>query len=92
MRKGVAALFVVVVMAVVVHEAAAVVCNANELAVCAGPFLTGSKPSVNCCSKLKEHQPCFCQYIKNPAFKQYIESPNAGKVATACNVTIPTNC
>ncbi|KAH6797055.1 Bifunctional inhibitor/lipid-transfer protein/seed storage 2S albumin superfamily protein [Perilla frutescens var. hirtella] len=91
MKKSVAALWVVVmlvVMAAEVHEAAD--CNPTALMPCLGAISGGQEPSNNCCSKLKEQQPCFCQYIKNPAFKPYIDSPNARKVAAACNVTIPT--
>ncbi|XP_057809419.1 non-specific lipid-transfer protein 2-like [Salvia miltiorrhiza] len=93
MKKGVAAaLFVVVVMAALAHETVAVTCTATELISCLGPITTGEAPSAECCAKLKEQQPCFCQYINNPQYKPYFDSPNAKKLADACKVTIPTNC
>ncbi|XP_057809421.1 non-specific lipid-transfer protein 2-like [Salvia miltiorrhiza] len=92
MKKGVAALFVVVVMAALAHETAAVSCIPTELLPCLAAISSGGAPSAECCSKLKEQQPCFCQYIKNPQYRPYIDTPNAKKVAAACDVTIPTTC
>ncbi|KAL1556132.1 non-specific lipid-transfer protein 2-like [Salvia divinorum] len=91
MKKGVAALFVMVVMAAaVVHDAAAVECNPIQLVPCLGAISPGQNPSPQCCAKLKEQQPCFCQYIRNPQFKPYVDSPNAKKVAAFCGIKPPT--
>ncbi|GJZ96200.1 non-specific lipid-transfer protein 2-like protein [Tanacetum coccineum] len=64
-------------------------CNPQELMPCAAFLSSGAKPSMACCSKLKAQQPCFCGYMKNPSIGQYINSPNAKKVASACGVPIP---
>ncbi|KAL1566630.1 non-specific lipid-transfer protein 2P [Salvia divinorum] len=99
MKKGVAALFVVVVMAVLVHETKALTpppppppCDPTKIESCTFPILFGTSPSAECCRKLKEQEHCFCQFIKDPQFSQFLQSPNAAKLARACNVTIPTNC
>ncbi|KAL1566633.1 Bifunctional inhibitor/lipid-transfer protein/seed storage 2S albumin superfamily protein [Salvia divinorum] len=99
MKKGVAALFVVVVMALLVHETTAftppppkVVCNPEALASCLGFIVYGSTLSQECCRNLKEQQPCYCQYYKDPILQQFIQSPNAEKLTRACNLTNPTTC
>lgn len=51
----------------------------------------GTNPSPNCCTKLKEQEPCLCEYAKNPLFKQYVEySPNAKSVMEKFNVPPPS--
>ncbi|XP_039143701.1 non-specific lipid-transfer protein 2-like [Dioscorea cayenensis subsp. rotundata] len=67
-------------------------CNVNELSSCADPISTGvATPDMECCSKLKEQEQCLCQYKNNPLFESFVNSPNAKKVADACNVTF-TSC
>ena len=63
-------------------------CNPNELMACAGAVLTSKPPTAECCAKLKEQQPCFCAYKKNPNLKSYIKPENYKKVA-ACKVPVP---
>ncbi|WOK93009.1 non-specific lipid-transfer protein 2-like [Canna indica] len=70
--------------------AASVACNPMELSPCAGAILTAAPPTPACCAKLKEQQPCFCQYKKNPNLKGYINSDNSKKVSKSCGVPIPT--
>ncbi|KAL4582502.1 hypothetical protein LXL04_007052 [Taraxacum kok-saghyz] len=72
-----------------VEKSNAATCNPQELLPCAAFLSSGAKPSVACCSKLKAQQPCFCGYAKNPSLGQYINSPNARKVASACGISIP---
>ncbi|XP_039049055.1 non-specific lipid-transfer protein 2-like [Hibiscus syriacus] len=72
-----------------IFTAEAVTCSPTELSACLPAFTSTAAPSTNCCSKLKEQQPCFCTYIKNPSLKQYINNPNAKRVASICNVPYP---
>ncbi|CAH1420223.1 unnamed protein product [Lactuca virosa] len=72
-----------------VEKTNAATCNPQELLPCAAFLSSGATPSVACCSKLKAQQPCFCGYVKNPSLGQYINSPNAKKVVSACGVSIP---
>ncbi|KAH7658428.1 Bifunctional inhibitor/lipid-transfer protein/seed storage 2S albumin protein [Dioscorea alata] len=66
-------------------------CNVLELISCTGPISTGeTTPDSVCCSKLKEHEPCFCQYKNNPFYSSYVNSPNATKVAETCGVSFPS--
>ncbi|KAB2611859.1 non-specific lipid-transfer protein 2-like [Pyrus ussuriensis x Pyrus communis] len=67
----------------------AVTCSPLELSPCLEAIRSGAPPSATCCEKLKEQQPCFCEYIKNPVLKPYIDNPNAKKVASACGVPFP---
>lgn len=69
-----------------------VTCDANELSSCLLPFTTGVSPSTTCCTKLKEQQPCFCTYIKDPKYSQYVGSLNAKKTLATCGVPYPTTC
>ncbi|OAY60439.1 non-specific lipid-transfer protein 2 [Manihot esculenta] len=67
----------------------AATCNPASLSVCLPAITSSTPPSSACCSNLKQQKPCFCQYLKNPNLKQYINSPNARKVASTCGVAIP---
>uniref|UniRef100_A0A7N0V5B3 Bifunctional inhibitor/plant lipid transfer protein/seed storage helical domain-containing protein n=1 Tax=Kalanchoe fedtschenkoi TaxID=63787 RepID=A0A7N0V5B3_KALFE len=72
-----------------VAEAASVVCSPLQLVSCLPSFTSSAPPTPQCCSKLKEQEPCLCSYIKNPAFAKYINNPNAKKVLQVCQVPIP---
>ncbi|KAG5623643.1 hypothetical protein H5410_008861 [Solanum commersonii] len=50
----------------------------------------GTAPSQDCCARLKSQQPCICGFMKDPNLKQYVNSPNARKVAGQCGVSIPS--
>ncbi|KAD7477176.1 hypothetical protein E3N88_00312 [Mikania micrantha] len=63
----------------------AVTCSVTELSPCIPSFTSPTPPSKECCTKLKEQKPCLCGYIKNPSLKQYVTSPYAKKVSSACN-------
>ncbi|KAK8626969.1 hypothetical protein V6N13_134598 [Hibiscus sabdariffa] len=66
----------------------AAVCDLLRLGPCT-PALVSVAPSTECCSKLKEQQPCLCEHLKNPAFGQFVKNPNSKKVAAICNVQWP---
>ncbi|KAL6973573.1 hypothetical protein U1Q18_027758, partial [Sarracenia purpurea var. burkii] len=82
-----------VVALLLAHEAvvsvSAVTCNVQELSSCASAISTGGAPSKLCCTKIKEQNPCLCQYIKNPNLRTFVSSPNAQKVAKTCGVPKP---
>ncbi|KAL1192377.1 putative non-specific lipid-transfer protein AKCS9 [Cardamine amara subsp. amara] len=67
-----------------------VTCDARQLQPCLPAITGGGAPSGPCCGKLKEQQTCLCGFAKNPAFAQYISSPNSRKVLAACGVAYPT--
>ncbi|XP_059450746.1 non-specific lipid-transfer protein 2-like [Corylus avellana] len=94
-KASCAALFVVVVVAVLLCEATptaeAVTCTPTELSPCLPAITSSARPSSSCCSKLKEQKPCLCGYLKNPNLKQYVNSPGAKKVLSTCGVPLP-NC
>ncbi|KAL0723731.1 hypothetical protein Bca4012_038330 [Brassica carinata] len=73
------------------EEEIKVACVPAELKPCTQAGLTGSKPSSECCGKLKEQESCLCSYIKNPSFGHCFKSPNAHKVIAACSISYP-NC
>ncbi|KAK4490553.1 hypothetical protein RD792_001235 [Penstemon davidsonii] len=87
---SIGAWFLVVVLVAEVQDAAAVNCTPTELSPCLAAITGGGTPSQQCCDKLKEQKPCFCNYLKNPSLKPYVDSPNSKKVAAACGVTIPS--
>ncbi|CAH8357859.1 unnamed protein product [Eruca vesicaria subsp. sativa] len=65
-------------------------CVPTELIVCSPAYHEGdSPPSAECCGKLKDQESCFCDYIKNPKFAPYINSPIAQKVLAACRIPAP---
>lgn len=65
-------------------------CDAKQLQPCLAAITGGGQPSADCCAKLKEQQSCLCGFAKNPAFAQYISSPNSRKVLAACGVAYPS--
>ncbi|XP_022770017.1 non-specific lipid-transfer protein 2-like [Durio zibethinus] len=71
------------------RTAEAVTCDPSELSSCLAAFTSSSPPSTTCCSKLKAQQPCLCGYLQNPALKQFVNNPNAKKVASTCGVAYP---
>ncbi|CAI9102348.1 OLC1v1000604C1 [Oldenlandia corymbosa var. corymbosa] len=60
---------------------ASVNCDPAQLSPCAPAIFSGERPTGTCCVKLKEQRPCFCKYLKDPNFKDYINSPNAKMIA-----------
>lgn len=90
-----AALCAVVTVAVVLlsgtRMAEGVTCTVTELSPCLAAITSSAPPSSLCCSKLREQKPCLCGYLRNPNLKQYVNSPNARKVASTCGVPYP-NC
>ncbi|CAN8265955.1 unnamed protein product [Cochlearia groenlandica] len=65
-------------------------CTDIEITGCVPAILIGTKPSQECCDKLKAQEPCFCDFIKNPAFTQYVSSPQARLALAACVISYPT--
>ncbi|XP_011021288.1 PREDICTED: non-specific lipid-transfer protein 2 [Populus euphratica] len=65
-------------------------CNPEQLSPCLGAITSSTPPSTTCCSKLKEQKPCLCGYLKDPSLKQYVSSPGARKVVSACGVPYPS--
>ncbi|XP_006654745.1 non-specific lipid-transfer protein 2-like [Oryza brachyantha] len=88
----------VVVLAAAVMVAAAVLCGAGaeaacdamQLTPCAGAIIGNAAPTAACCSRMKEQQPCLCQYARDPNLQRYVNSPNGKKVMAACRVPVPT--
>ncbi|XP_018445078.1 non-specific lipid-transfer protein 2 [Raphanus sativus] len=74
----------------VVDTAVGAACDAKQLQPCLAAITGGGQPSGDCCAKLKEQQPCLCGFAKNPAFAQYISSPNSRKLLSACGVPYPS--
>ena len=64
-------------------------CDVGQLIACGPAIIGGTTPSESCCSNLKAQEGCFCQYAKDPAYSQYINSPNAQKTLTSCGITLP---
>lgn len=78
---------VVVVGLVAVTEA--VECNVMDLIDCLPAFTSTAQPTDECCKKLKEQEPCFCVFIKDPIFEHYFNSPEAKKVEDKCEISVP---
>jgi hypothetical protein len=71
------------------NVAAAKKCDARELTVCAPALIDGSAPTTSCCANLRSQEPCFCLYVRNPAYSRYVNSPNAGKTLASCGIAKP---
>ncbi|CAL9214100.1 Bifunctional inhibitor/plant lipid transfer protein/seed storage helical domain [Arabidopsis suecica] len=62
-------------------------CVVTDLIACLPAVTGGSPPSTECCTKLKEKQSCFCEYMKSPLVAPYMTS--AKQVLEACGVPVP---
>ncbi|XP_007033193.2 PREDICTED: non-specific lipid-transfer protein 2 [Theobroma cacao] len=80
---------VVVLLSGETRTVEAVNCSPSELTSCLPAITSSSPPSTTCCSKLREQKPCLCGYLQNPNLKQFVNNPNARKVASTCGVTYP---
>lgn len=80
----------VAVVALEVAPAEGVTCSPVELGPCLAAITSSSPPSTACCQKVREQRPCLCGYLKNPSFKNYVNSPGSRRVATSCGVPFPT--
>ncbi|XP_047321138.1 non-specific lipid-transfer protein 2-like [Impatiens glandulifera] len=87
------AVVVVVVVAVALAGEVAeanVTCNLLELSPCLGAINSPKvNPTKECCAKLIEQQLCLCRFPLNPAYKPYIDSPNARPIFAACRIPFP---
>ncbi|VVA95195.1 unnamed protein product [Arabis nemorensis] len=64
-------------------------CDPMQLSPCLDTITKGSEPSDLCCAKVHEQQHCVCQYLRNPNFKSFLNSPNAKKIAIDCHCPYP---
>ncbi|KAK1324693.1 hypothetical protein QJS10_CPA01g01591 [Acorus calamus] len=83
-------LLLFIALALHVPTTVSVTCNPVELSPCMSAITGGTTPSSACCEKLREQQPCLCQYMKDPSYQKYISSPNARKVSSTCGVPMPS--
>nr|KYP44019.1 Non-specific lipid-transfer protein 2 [Cajanus cajan] len=94
MKKKVCA-FAIVLLALLLVEVIptgeSVTCSPVELSPCLWAVInSSSRPTNTCCQKLREQRPCLCGYLKNPSLRQYINSPDAIRVAHFCWIPFPT--
>ncbi|XP_074369761.1 non-specific lipid-transfer protein 2-like [Apium graveolens] len=89
--SGIITIFIVLAMVMVeVEVAAEVVCDVNSLHACLPVIKDPSlHPTTECCTNLKNQQPCFCIFLKDPKFQAYFDSPGATKLGSACAVHAP---
>ncbi|MQM02815.1 hypothetical protein Taro_035595 [Colocasia esculenta] len=82
-----AAGFLLLVLLAVFHGAAAMACDKSMLLPCETATRTG--PTAECCARLLQLQPCFCDLLKDPIVRRSIGTPEAKKVLEICGVVIP---
>ncbi|XP_019084994.1 PREDICTED: non-specific lipid-transfer protein 2-like [Camelina sativa] len=83
------AILLILIVAQENRVAAVEPCDPMQLSPCLDTIRKGSNPSDQCCKKVKEQQHCVCQYLKNPNFKSFLNSPNAKKIANDCHCPYP---
>ncbi|CAA7397674.1 unnamed protein product [Spirodela intermedia] len=85
--SGAAALMLLLLLlAARAPPAESVRCHPLHLLPCFGAIFYARPPSSQCCAKLREQQPCFCQYKRDPLLASYANSRNGRRVATTCGV------
>nr|GMC79762.1 non-specific lipid-transfer protein 2-like [Ipomoea batatas] len=84
-------LMIVAVLMLLLAEAqfSSAACDVQQLTPCLSALTSNTNPSQLCCKRLNQQKPCFCQYLKNPSLKMYLNSPAAKKAAKTCKVSIP---
>ncbi|KVI08844.1 hypothetical protein Ccrd_012782 [Cynara cardunculus var. scolymus] len=80
---------VALLMVTTVHKTDAVVCNLFELSPCLGPALFFVPPSGSCCGRLREQEPCLCEYVRTLTYGRYLSSFGARRVVQACGMVTP---
>ncbi|ESQ27794.1 hypothetical protein EUTSA_v10019361mg [Eutrema salsugineum] len=84
--------FAILLFLIVAQEnrvAAVETCDPTQLSPCVDAIQRGSTPTRLCCTRVKKQKHCVCQYLKNPTFKSFINSPKARKIATYCGCPYP---
>ncbi|CAN7045043.1 unnamed protein product [Brassica rapa subsp. trilocularis] len=74
----------------VVVESTKPPCTKIDLTGCWPELFDGTKPSAQCCGTLKAQQPCYCDFIKNPALKKFATSREAHLALGFCGIPYPT--
>nr|GMC73942.1 non-specific lipid-transfer protein 2-like [Ipomoea batatas]GMD57806.1 non-specific lipid-transfer protein 2-like [Ipomoea batatas]GME03018.1 non-specific lipid-transfer protein 2-like [Ipomoea batatas] len=89
--KGFFNLMILAVLLLLLAEAqfSSAACNVQQLTPCLSALTSNTKPSQLCCQRLNQQKPCFCEYLKNPNLKAYVNSPAAKKAIKTCKVSIP---
>ncbi|KAF6137307.1 hypothetical protein GIB67_036344 [Kingdonia uniflora] len=91
MKVSVLAMLVtLLVLANEVQVSTAGICFIFGLLPCLNAARTSALPSALCCRRLSEQRSCYCQYLKNPTFKKFLNGPNAQKIQSKCGLTRPT--
>nr|GMC79761.1 non-specific lipid-transfer protein 2-like [Ipomoea batatas] len=80
---------VVAVLMLLLAEAqfSSAACDVQQLTPCLSALTSNTNPSQLCCKRLNQQKPCFCQYLKNPSLKMYLNSPAAKKAAKTCKLS-----
>ncbi|EOA26115.1 hypothetical protein CARUB_v10019541mg [Capsella rubella] len=65
-------------------------CTDIEITGCVPAIILGTPPTAECCGKLKAQQPCYCDFIKNPAFRPLVTSPQAHAALGFCGIPYPS--
>nr|GLL21531.1 Non-specific lipid-transfer protein 2 [Ipomoea trifida] len=64
-------------------------CDAKQLNPCLSALTFNLHPPPQCCERLNQQKPCFCQYVKNPKLKDYlVNSAAAKKVYELCKLYV----
>ncbi|KAK1410386.1 hypothetical protein QVD17_36923 [Tagetes erecta] len=79
---------VALLMVALVHQTDAQFCNLFRLSPCLGSALFFVPPSGRCCGRIRDQQPCLCDYARNTNYGRYLGS-GARRVAQGCGVVIP---
>ncbi|KAF6137319.1 hypothetical protein GIB67_036356 [Kingdonia uniflora] len=93
MKKASVVLALLVTLLVFANEvrvSTAVNCVIQDLIPCLNAVTTPAPPSALCCSKLIVQGSCFCQYLKNPLVKSFLNPSNVQKINSKCSFTPPT--
>lgn len=66
------------------------ICDMKELSsACEEAKKTGD-PDAGCCAMLKKHEPCLCQYMKDPVVRAFVNTHKGRHIYAICKEPLPS--
>ncbi|KAI3519312.1 hypothetical protein L1887_08341 [Cichorium endivia] len=60
-------------------------CSDMELMPCGVAISSSQAPTSDCCTKVTQQSPCFCGYIRDPSYRQFISLATTERVVRQCS-------
>ncbi|MQM03987.1 hypothetical protein Taro_036783 [Colocasia esculenta] len=61
-------------------------CDRQDLSTACKEAKETGNPDANCCAKLKVHEPCLCEYLKDPVVWKFVQTEKGHHLFEVCQV------